>query len=105
MMTVMTMMMMMKLPSWREPWTKFEDWDWFNGRNYCRWPKKDHHGDGDEDVDGSSHGDGDGGGDADGHGGGDNDEEKMSRERCMDLISFNTAEEYRHFAQVIHKGA
>jgi len=46
--------------SWREPWTKFEDWDWFNGRNFCR-------------------------------------------ERCMDLISFNTADEYRHFAQVIHK--
>jgi len=22
--------------SWREPWTKFEDWDWFNARNYCR---------------------------------------------------------------------
>ena len=35
---------------------------------------------------------------------GDNAEEEMSRERCMDLISFNTAEEYRHFAQVIHKG-
>ena len=66
----------------------------------------DHHGDGDGDGDvyGSSHGDVDGGGDADGHGHGDNDEEKLSRERCMDLISFNTAEEYRHFAQVIHKG-
>ena len=23
--------------SWRESWTKFEDWDWFNARNYCRW--------------------------------------------------------------------
>jgi hypothetical protein len=22
--------------SWREPWNKFEDWDWFNGRNFCR---------------------------------------------------------------------
>ena len=22
--------------SWREPWHKFEDWDWFNGRNFCR---------------------------------------------------------------------
>ena len=25
--------------SWRESWTKFEDWDWFNARNYCRWGK------------------------------------------------------------------
>jgi hypothetical protein len=24
--------------SWRESWTKFEDWDWFNARNYCRSP-------------------------------------------------------------------
>ena len=23
-------------PSWREPWHKFEDWDWFNARNFCR---------------------------------------------------------------------
>merc|ERR1739844_286732 len=22
--------------SWREPWHKFGDWDWFNGRNFCR---------------------------------------------------------------------
>ena len=22
--------------SWREPWHKFEDWDWFNARNFCR---------------------------------------------------------------------
>lgn len=22
--------------SWREPWNKFEDWDWFNARNFCR---------------------------------------------------------------------
>ena len=26
--------------SWRESWTKFEDWDWFNARNYCRWGKQ-----------------------------------------------------------------
>ena len=25
------MLLMIKVPSWREPWTKFEDWDWFNG--------------------------------------------------------------------------
>ena len=57
-------------------------------------------GDGDGDGDGGVRGDGDGGGDGQGY----YDEEKTSRERCMDLISFNTAEEYRHFAQVIHKG-
>ncbi|XP_040566110.1 uncharacterized protein [Lepeophtheirus salmonis] len=22
--------------SWREPWHKFEDWDWFNARSFCR---------------------------------------------------------------------
>ena len=37
--------------SWRESWTKFEDWDWFNARNYCR-------------------------------------------KRCMDLVSFETQQEY-----------
>ena len=47
--------------SWREPWNKFEDWDWFNGRNFCR-------------------------------------------ERCMDLVSFETSEEYRHFARIMHQG-
>ena len=47
--------------SWREPWNKFEDWDWFNGRNFCR-------------------------------------------ERCMDLVSFEDPEEYRHFAKLMHKG-
>merc|ERR1712216_1044212 len=46
--------------SWRESWTKFEDWDWFNARNYCR-------------------------------------------ERCMDLVSFETPEEYRHFALMLHR--
>merc|ERR1712088_752198 len=46
--------------SWREPWHKFEDWDWFNGRNFCR-------------------------------------------ERCMDLVSFETPEEYRHFARILQK--
>merc|ERR1712086_1078606 len=46
--------------SWREPWHKFEDWDWFNGRNFCR-------------------------------------------ERCMDLVSFEDPEEYRHFAKLMHK--
>eukprot|EP00096_Caligus_rogercresseyi_P009061 TRINITY_DN300_c0_g1_i1.p1 TRINITY_DN300_c0_g1~~TRINITY_DN300_c0_g1_i1.p1 ORF type:complete len:339 (-),score=87.57 TRINITY_DN300_c0_g1_i1:182-1198(-) len=44
--------------SWREPWHKFEDWDWFNGRNFCR-------------------------------------------DRCMDLISFDTPEEYRTFAKIM----
>ena len=47
--------------SWREPWNKFEDWDWFNARNFCR-------------------------------------------ERCMDLVSFEDPEEYRHFATLMHKG-
>lgn len=46
--------------SWRESWTKFEDWDWFNARNYCR-------------------------------------------ERCMDLVSFESPEEYRHFALMLHR--
>lgn len=41
--------------SWREPWHKFEDWDWFNGRNFCR-------------------------------------------DRCMDLVSFDTPGEHRLFA-------
>jgi len=46
--------------SWREPWNKFEDWDWFNARNFCR-------------------------------------------ERCMDLVSFEDPEEYRHFAKMMHR--
>merc|ERR1711962_1045433 len=46
--------------SWRESWNKFEDWGWFNGRNFCR-------------------------------------------ERCMDLVSFEDPEEYRHFAKIIFK--
>merc|ERR1712008_5163 len=45
--------------SWREPWHKFEDWDWFNARNFCR-------------------------------------------ERCMDLVSFESPDEYRHFATMMH---
>jgi len=44
--------------SWREPWHKFEDWDWFNGRNFCR-------------------------------------------DRCMDLISFDTPDEFRVFAAIL----
>jgi len=44
--------------SWREPWNKFEDWDWFNGRNFCR-------------------------------------------ERCMDLVSFETAHEFKMFQEVM----
>ena len=47
--------------SWREPWNKFEDWDWFNGRNFCR-------------------------------------------ERCMDLISFDTAHEFKMFQEVMVAG-
>ena len=47
--------------SWREPWNRFEDWDWFNGRNFCR-------------------------------------------ERCMDLVSFESPEEFRHFAEMIFTG-
>ena len=47
--------------SWREPWHKFEDWDWFNGRNFCR-------------------------------------------DRCMDLVSFDTPEEYRIFANIVKQG-
>lgn len=46
--------------SWREPWHKFEDWDWFNGRNFCR-------------------------------------------DRCMDLVSFETAEEYNMFSEIMKK--
>lgn len=44
--------------SWREPWHKFEDWDWFNGRNFCR-------------------------------------------DRCMDLVSFDTKGEYEMFAEIM----
>jgi len=44
--------------SWREPWHKFEDWDWFNGRNFCR-------------------------------------------DRCMDLVSFDTDEEYKLMAAIM----
>lgn len=44
--------------SWREPWHKFEDWDWFNGRNFCR-------------------------------------------DRCMDLVSFDTPGEYEVFAKIM----
>merc|ERR1711913_92722 len=44
--------------SWREPWHKFEDWDWFNGRNFCR-------------------------------------------DRCTDLVSFDTPEEFRIFAAIM----
>jgi hypothetical protein len=46
--------------SWREPWNKFEDWDWFNGRNFCR-------------------------------------------ERCMDLISFETPLEFKMFEEVMQQ--
>lgn len=44
--------------SWREPWHKFEDWDWFNGRNFCR-------------------------------------------DRCMDLVSFDTPGEYHMFEEIM----
>jgi hypothetical protein len=44
--------------SWREPWHKFEDWDWFNGRNFCR-------------------------------------------DRCMDLISFDTPGEFKIFEEIM----
>ena len=47
--------------SWREPWHKFEDWDWFNGRNFCR-------------------------------------------DRCMDLVSFDTPGEYQLFAAIMQQG-
>jgi hypothetical protein len=47
--------------SWREPWHKFEDWDWFNGRNFCR-------------------------------------------ERCMDLVSLETALENQMFTEVMQQG-
>ena len=47
--------------SWREPWHKFEDWDWFNGRNFCR-------------------------------------------DRCMDLVSFDTAQENDLFSAIIRQG-
>jgi len=43
--------------SWREPWHKFEDWDWFNGRNFCR-------------------------------------------DRCMDLVSFDTPGEHKLFTAI-----
>jgi len=46
--------------SWREPWHKFEDWDWFNGRNFCR-------------------------------------------DRCMDLVSFNTPGEYKMFEEIMKR--
>jgi len=44
--------------SWREPWHKFEDWDWFNGRNFCR-------------------------------------------DRCMDLVSFDTPGEFQLFSGIM----
>ena len=47
--------------SWREPWHKFEDWDWFNGRNFCR-------------------------------------------DRCMDLVSFDTPDEFKLFAAIMQQG-
>ena len=47
--------------SWREPWHKFEDWDWVNGRNFCR-------------------------------------------DRCMDLVSFDTPEEHKLFAAIARQG-
>jgi hypothetical protein len=47
--------------SWREPWNKFEDWDWFNGRNFCR-------------------------------------------ERCMDLVSFESPVEFKMFEEVMLQG-
>ncbi len=47
--------------SWREPWNMFEDWDWFNGRNFCR-------------------------------------------ERCMDLVSFETPLEFKMFKEVMEQG-
>ena len=28
----------------------------------------------------------------------------LFRERCMDLVSFETPEEYRHFALMLHRG-
>lgn len=46
--------------SWREPWHKFEDWDWFNGRNFCR-------------------------------------------DRCMDLVSFETPGEFAMFREIMEK--
>jgi len=46
--------------SWREPWHKFEDWDWFNGRNFCR-------------------------------------------DRCMDLVSFESAGEHDLFKAIIRQ--
>ena len=63
--------------SWREPWHKFEvgfqniptksaaaplqDWDWFNGRNFCR-------------------------------------------DRCMDLVSFDTPGEFKMFEEIMARG-
>jgi len=46
--------------SWREPWHKFEDWDWFNGRNFCR-------------------------------------------DRCMDLVSFDTPGEFKMFEEIMKR--
>merc|ERR1711974_549944 len=46
--------------SWREPWHKFEDRDWFNGRNFCR-------------------------------------------DRCMDLVSFNTPGEFEMFSEIMKR--
>jgi len=46
--------------SWREPWHKFEDWDWFNGRNFCR-------------------------------------------DRCMDLVSFDSPGEHRLFSAIVRQ--
>jgi hypothetical protein len=46
--------------SWREPWHKFEDWDWFNGRNFCR-------------------------------------------DRCMDLVSFDTPGEFQLFQGIMRQ--
>ena len=39
----------------------FQDWDWFNGRNFCR-------------------------------------------DRCMDLVSFNTPGEYEMFEEIMKRG-
>ena len=39
----------------------FQDWDWFNGRNFCR-------------------------------------------DRCMDLVSFDTKGEYEMFAEIMKRG-
>ena len=127
--------------SWREPWHKFEDWDWFNARNFCRlgetvclswqsqwqWHDNDHDHDNDnieigffsqhlfqktnfhQSMQGTRssfliqifnmavktrceihknkwllHGN--------------------LRERCMDLVSFESPQEYRHFATMMYYG-